>query len=57
MSGILEITDVSDGGTVADAISLFVNSYTYPINEFCIEMKNKDENVKRRFTSLCIAWF
>lgn len=57
MSEILEITDVSDGGAVADAMSLFVNSYTCPINVFCIEMKNKDENVKKRFTSLCITWF
>ncbi len=57
MSEIIEITDVSDGGAVADAISLFVNSYTCPIKVFCIEMKNKDENLKKRFTSLCIAWF
>lgn len=58
MSEIVKhIKDLSDGTEVAQAISLYVNSYTNPGKEFYEHMLAKSKNAQHNFTMLCFEWF
>lgn len=52
------IKDSANGDAVARAIgSIYVNSYTYPTEQFYENMMQADKNVKHNFTMLCLEWF
>ena len=53
----IEIPDVSDGGVIATAVSVYVNSYTTPGRHFYECMLERDTDVQHNFTMLCIEWF
>ena len=53
----VKIVNVMDGEEVANAIGLFVNSYTNPSKAFHECMLEKDANCQHNFTVLCFDWF
>lgn len=53
----IHIENVSDGTEVANAISLYVNSFTNPSEKFYAYMFRCARNIQHNFTILCLEWF